>query len=321
MIPRYNTLIIGAGNIGAFYDTPDSTNILTHAHAFSKHHGFNLTGFIDTDYHKAAEASAIWGGRAFHSIDEAFECGSVDIVSIAVPDEFHYEILKELPRYPVKLVFGEKPLAKTASQAEEIVRLYSERNIPVCINYKRRFVPEFQHIRNNISSGIYGNYVTGTGCYGKGIIHNGSHLIDMLRFFIGEIRDMRAIGRKRDYYDDDPSVAAVLFFENDQPFYLQFADCNLFSIFEIDLIFEKKRVRIRDLGFAIEEYAISENNIFSGYCEMTEIGQYNTQLGVSLLFSAANIYGYLLQKEDIVCTLDDSYKTLLACFRILESHE
>src|SRR3972149_7328158 len=123
MIRRYNAMIIGAGNIGAFYDTPDSTNILTHAHAFSKHQGFNLMGFIDTDYHKAEEASAIWGGSAFHSIEEAFDGGPADIVSIAVPDEFHYEILKKLTLYPVKLVFGEKPLVETASQAEEIVRL------------------------------------------------------------------------------------------------------------------------------------------------------------------------------------------------------
>jgi hypothetical protein len=29
----FNVMIILAGNIGAFYDTPDSKNIRTHAHA------------------------------------------------------------------------------------------------------------------------------------------------------------------------------------------------------------------------------------------------------------------------------------------------
>jgi predicted dehydrogenase len=321
MISKYNALIIGAGNIGAFYDKPDSINILTHAHAFSLHHGFNLMGFIDIDYHKAEYASAIWGGRAFHHIEEAIESGSVDIVSVTVPDEFHYEIFKELSLCPIKLVFGEKPLAKTASQAAEIATLYSDCNIQVCINYKRRFVPEFQNIRNNIKSGIYGNYVTGTGYYGKGIIHNGSHLIDLLRFFIGEINDVRAVGRTYDFSNDDPTVAAVLSFECGQPFYLQSAASNLFTIFEIDLIFEKKRVRIRDLGFVIEEYEIRDNSIFSGYREMAQSGQYNTHLGDSLFFSVENIHNYLLKKENILCSLEDSYKTLLTSIRILESHE
>ena len=32
---KYNVVIIGSGNIGAFYDEPGSEQILTHAHAFS----------------------------------------------------------------------------------------------------------------------------------------------------------------------------------------------------------------------------------------------------------------------------------------------
>lgn len=60
----YNVLIIGAGNIGAFFDMPYSKNVLTHAHAFSKVEGFNLLGFVDVDNKKAIEAANIWNAKA-----------------------------------------------------------------------------------------------------------------------------------------------------------------------------------------------------------------------------------------------------------------
>ena len=49
MDKSFNVLIIGAGNIGALYDTPDMDKVLTHAHAFSIINGFKLLGFVDLD--------------------------------------------------------------------------------------------------------------------------------------------------------------------------------------------------------------------------------------------------------------------------------
>ena len=52
----FNALVIGSGNVGAFYDEPSSTHCLTHAHAFTKHDGFHLVGFVDDDLEKARRA-------------------------------------------------------------------------------------------------------------------------------------------------------------------------------------------------------------------------------------------------------------------------
>jgi hypothetical protein len=92
----------------------------------------------------------------------------------------------------------------------------------------------------------------------------------------------------------------------------------MFSIFELDLIFERKRIRIKDLGFRVEEFEIRENHIFSGYYEMIQIAGYETQLGGSMLVSASNIYNHLSLGEALMCSLDDGYRTLDLCSRILE---
>jgi predicted dehydrogenase len=312
----YNVLIIGAGRIGAFFDYPDSERILTHAHAFAKHRGFYLAGFVDINIKKSHQAALIWGGRSFLNIEEVFKKEKIDIVSVAVPDEFHFEILKDLSQYPVKLIFLEKPISKSLSEAEEVIAIYNKKQVPVVVNYSRRFTPELTKLKNNIESNEYGGYVAGAGYYGKGILHNGSHLIDFLRFTIGEINEINVTNRIYDFDEDDPSVSAVLAFENGKQFFLQCLDSNLYTIFEMDLFFEKKRIQIKNSGFIILEYDIQNDEIFNGYKILTETGEIRTSLGDSLYFAAENIYDFLTQGKDLKCRLIDSYQSLKACVRI-----
>jgi predicted dehydrogenase len=316
--PIYNALIIGAGNIGAFFDTPGAYDILTHAHAYKKFEGFNLLGFVDTDMGKAKKAVSLWGGSFFHCLEKAFDESIVDVVSVAVPDEQHYEVLLKLSEFPVKCVFAEKPLTKKLEEAEDIVRIYKEKNIGLVVNYGRRFVPEFERIRDDIHQGIYGGYVSGAGFYGKGINHNGSHLIDLLRYFIGEIQDSYVTDYLFDFYDDDPSVSCILTLDNDKKFYLQHIDCNLFSIFELDMFFEKKRIRIKELGFVIEKYDVRESDIFTGYKNMVETGENRTSLGKAMYYAVKNIYDFLTEGAIIKCSVFDGYKAVEVCTEIVK---
>jgi predicted dehydrogenase len=186
----FNVLIIGAGNIGAFYDTPDSKNILTHAHAIKEHSGFKLVGFVDNNSERARVAAKIWKTLSFQSINEAFSKTDVDVVCVAVPDEFHYTVLKEVVFRPVKIVLAEKPITKTLFEADEIIALYKQLNVSLLVNYSRRFVPEFQDVKKLIDDQSFGKYVFGNGYYGKGVLHNGSHMINLLEYLIGDVKEV-----------------------------------------------------------------------------------------------------------------------------------
>ena len=274
----YNVIIIGAGNIGAFFDSPEDDKVLSHAHAFKEHEGFNLLGFVDIDIDKAKKAASVWGGKAFKDIEEAFNATRIDVAVVAVPDEYHYSILKKLSGFPLRVVFTEKPIARTLNEAEDINRKFIEKNIGMVVNYSRRFVPAFEKIKKEISEGAYGAYLTGTGYYGKGIIHNGSHLIDLLMFFIGDIKEIVPLGELADFYEDDKSVSAVLAFEDKKQFFLQYVDCRKYTLFELDLLFEMKRIRIFDLGFKIEEYDVQDSKVFNGYRNIVKTAVYDTSL-------------------------------------------
>jgi len=313
----FNILIIGAGQIGAFFDSPDKDYVLTHAHAFKKHSGFNLLGFVDSNTKRVEMAANIWGGEAFLTIDDAFSKNNIDVVVVSVSDEYHYQVLKELSKYSFKLVFTEKPLTKTVAEGTEILDVYKKKKIPIIVNYSRRFVPEFSLLKNEISSGFYGKYLSGCGYYGKGTLHNGSHMIDLLFFLFGDINESKTISRIFDHFEDDPSCSAVLNLMLGGKFFMQGIDCRCYSLFELDLLFEQKRIRILDSGLKIEYYEVGKNDIYPEYRELKKVECHDTQLLNAISLASDSIYKFLTLGLTCPSQGDDAILSQKICSNII----
>ncbi len=173
MSAKFTVLIVGAGRIGAFFDTPDSVDVLTHAHAFSQHPDFELLGFVDQDLARAEQAARLWSVEAYASIDEAFASARIDVVVNATPDQVHFDTLQQLIDKAPRLIFTEKPLTATLSEAKQVLAQAQSKELEIAVNYSRCFVPEFVQLRKDIMQGLHGDYLTGSGAYGKGFLHNG----------------------------------------------------------------------------------------------------------------------------------------------------
>jgi hypothetical protein len=182
---KYNVLIIGAGGQGAVADAPgsqDENKIISYAHAFKDHNGFRLLGFKDSDMHKAAEAAIAWKTDYWSTWAGAIESY---IVVVSTPDNTHYEILKQLANYPLKLVICEKPICSDLQQAKEIVELYKSKGIPLMCDYTRRFIPELQTLKQ------YGLPELAICEFNRGFLHSGSHAVDMFNML--EAKNIRLI--------------------------------------------------------------------------------------------------------------------------------
>lgn len=297
-------------------DVPGSPHILTHAHGYRACEGFEFVGFVDQDLAKAEAASTQWGGTASDSIDKLLDLQPIDVVSICLPDELHYSTLVALAAKPVKFIFLEKPAVTTAAEADVVSTLFGESQIRVQVNYTRRFVPEIRRVREAIRSGIYGAFLTGTGYYGKGLLHNGSHMIDLLQFLVGDVGEVTKISEVADFYDQDPSVSALLAMRSGGIFHLCHIDCRKFHVFELDLTFEQKRIRIRELGTVIEEYSVGDNRVFEGYRTLNKDAEYPTEHSKAIYHAIANIRDNLDRNEPLVCTLEESLETVKTCLRI-----
>ncbi|MFZ5571681.1 MAG: Gfo/Idh/MocA family protein [Thermodesulfobacteriota bacterium] len=309
----YRALIIGAGKIGAFYDTPDFSEVLSHAHAYTASADFRLAGFVDSRVESAERAAGIWGGRAYTNLAEAFRAEKPDVISVCVPDDCHEPILRQISELGPRLVFAEKPLAADSASAWAIARLYQEKGIPLAVNYSRGYLPKLRHLANAIHSGSHGRFVNGVGLYGKGLMHNGSHMIDLLLRLLGPLSSAIRTGALTDWSDQDPSISASIRMRNGGTVFLQAVDSRIVTIFELDLIFERARIRLVDSCAAIEVYHVQEHESYRGYPVFRLFNSGRMELMKALPHAIDNICAHLETGAPLSCSGLDACRVIADC--------
>lgn len=306
----YRAVIIGAGKIGSEFDTPYSDKILTHAHALSNHSKIVLDGFYDIDYKKAVNAAEVWGGQAYQKISDAL-CRA-DIVVCCVPDQFHGKVLKEIAAYMPKLVIAEKPLAVSMIEAEEIRHLYQGK-IPMMVNYSRRYIKEFDDLRKHLKE--FGRFLRGVGYYGKGILHNGSHMIDFIQYLLGNIEALTEATEKIFDLEGDPSVDVSMRIAQGV-FSMIAIDSRIVTVFEMELFFEKARIRILEGGKKIEYYAVKESSVYKGYYNYKLKRTMTADDSTAMQGLVENAVLFLENSGEMKCTLEDGISVLQTCIEI-----
>lgn len=301
----YDSLIIGSGQIAGGFDSPKDMQIVTHAHAYKEHKDFNLLGFYDIDFSRAQEMTKKWGGTAFENLNEI---KSVDVISICTPDEFHLSALKQSLQLNPKIIFLEKPLSSNIEEAKEILEI--AKRVPILVNYSRRFMSDFLNLSKQIEDNEYGAFIAGSGYYGKGFIHNGSHMTNLINLLIGKIQKTDFINQFEDFYQNDLTKSVILTLKNDKKIILHGIDCNNFTIFELDLIFEKSRIRILESGQKIEVYEIKENEKFAGYKNLSLKNIINTDADSTMLNAVENIYQYLENNQPLKSTVEKAFEAI-----------
>ena len=288
--------------MGAFYDEPGSEKILSHAHLFTSMQEYLLKGFYDIDLEMTERAAKKWNAEAFADLETALE--GTDIAVVAVPDRFHMEYMRKLAGYDLKLILLEKPVATCLAEAQEMNSIFEKKKVPVAVNYSRQYVPEFNHIAAEIKDNLYGGFVAGSGYYGKGLLHSGSHMIAMLLVLLGRPLEVCKQSEIVDYTADDPSISALLKFSGGGEFYLHHVSAEKYTVFEMDLLFERKRIRITELGGRILVSSPEEDPVFPGYKTLRGETESETGLYRSLEHLGENLIDFLSGRGELNCTLE-----------------
>ncbi len=333
----YKVCIIGCGSIGASkpreIDGPDTTNILTHAHAVFHHPRTEIWAMVDTDEEKLREESRRWGSKkAFRSIvpELEIEPEKPDIVIVAAPTETHADVMRKLlalAPYMPKLIIAEKPFCSCLADAEQVKSLYPD--TPIMVDYIRRFSKGHQEIKALIDSGSMGRALNCRVLYTRGLCHEGCHGIDLMRWFFGKcelfttLNAIDLLGNEPNYYaiedriKEDPTIECVGSFENCPSIVFQPCDGRKYGIFEIDICFEEGRIRLIDNGLYYERYPVNEKNEWghrSLSYRLTDVIRQETGLNIALYNLIDNAVNFLDGKEKLICTADDA----IAVHEILE---
>ncbi len=275
----FNVLIVGLGRIGMGYDLDldHSKYVYSHVSAFNQHNDFNIVGGVDIDSKLGKIFEEKYGSIFYENIQKALQCSQPDIVVIAVSTEFHDQVLKDIVKYSKpKVVLCEKPLSYNTEEAHSMQKLCKDNNIQLFVNYMRNSLPDSIEIKNKIENGEYFGLFKGVAWYSKGLIHNGSHFVNLLTYWLGPIKESHCIDKGRLLDNQDIESDFSLSFERGSVVFLATEEKN-FSNYAIELIFENGRLRYEQGGKDVHWTPVEQDKNLPTYKFLSnESIKYNT---------------------------------------------
>ena len=248
----FKVLIIGCGNMAGGYDLlqPDDALPLGHAKAFAKHGGFTLSACVEPDAAKRAAFQQRWQVPAgFSSVQEvAAAGGQFDVISICSPTHAHAADIQSALALKTKLIFCEKPVTSQLQESQRAVQACADQQVLLAVNYSRRWSPQVTQLKAELADGHWGAVRSVSAVYNKGLLNNGSHMIDLLLALFGPLHIVSVGQAVADFFSDDPTIDATLRTDQGLPILLNVAHAQDYALFEMQIITEKGVISMEDGG-------------------------------------------------------------------------
>lgn len=267
---KYNVGIIGLGRIGSsFNEDRKRKQIWTHAGAYSTEKSTLISAGVDPDRTKRSRFSKRWNVKKVYSDSkEMFSQNRIDIVSIACPTKYHYSETMRAVSNNVKAIFLEKPIAERVWQAKKIVEECNRKSIALAVNHTRRWDKNYILAKDLVQKGEIGKIVSIVGYYPQQIFMVGTHLIDIMRYYAGEVRAV--IGNVINSAMHDPTISGYLEFDDNIKGFIVPTGKRERIVFEVDIIGLMGRIKVVDNGRKVEFYKFHKSSRYGDYEELVK---------------------------------------------------
>ncbi|MGO9115865.1 MAG: DegT/DnrJ/EryC1/StrS family aminotransferase [Thermoguttaceae bacterium] len=139
--------------------------------------------------------------RAFRDYPQMLREAKPDVVSVCTWPQLHAEIVCAAARAGVKGILCEKPLALSLAEIEQMADACRASGTKLACGHQYRFHPVFIEAADYLRSGKLGQVSKARGVIRGSIANNGPHLIDTLRFVLGDPRAVRVTSQGRREHD------------------------------------------------------------------------------------------------------------------------
>jgi predicted dehydrogenase len=184
----------------------------------------------------------------------------------------------------------------------------------------RRSDPGVNAVKRMLESGEILAPVKGVVWYSKGLVHNGSHFVDLMRLWLGPVERMTLIraGRRWPQHDYEPDFVMEHAKGKGCVTFLAAAEEN-FSHYTVELLACNGRLRFEQGGERVEWQIVTNDDDFVGYRVLAhepqvlpaDMSRYQchvaTQLALALAGEAANL-----------CSGREGLETLRDVHRVME---
>lgn len=252
--PRYRAAIIGLGRVASGYDCdPLFESGSSHAGAYQTDGRIQLIAACDIVEEAGKRFLERWGEvRVYSDMKKMFAQEKIDVVSITTRPQQHFEVALAAIEGGVKAIFCEKPFTDNLEKAVEIAERCKQQKIVLMIDYNRRFDRMHQVVKQAIKQEKLGQLVRGVMYYSNGFSNNGSHAIDLVRMFAGEVSGVQTLATRGG--GGDPDVDLVLHLKSGGIMAMLAIDSRYHYEFEFDGQYQQGRIRILGGGDRAQLY-------------------------------------------------------------------
>lgn len=311
-------LIVGCGNIAGVFDQGRTTGDLplTHAGGYSRDAHFYVAACVEPDDNRLRAFADAWQvPNRFYSIDEALDSGNqFDVISICSPTYCHLHDVEMALLLKPKVIFCEKPVTPSVAETEKLTYKCANLGIHLAVNYTRRWDPDILKLKVEMEAGYWGELRSVVGTYNKGILNNGSHMLDLLHLLVGSMEIVKVGKPIYDYLPDDPTIPVWLEGSQDLPVYLACGHAKDYAIFELQLVFSRGVLTMEDGGLHWRERNVKDSEIFKGYKVIEDGVRQTGKYPYAMMKALDNIYQTIESNKPLASTGE----TALAAQRICE---
>ncbi|HPS57483.1 MAG TPA: Gfo/Idh/MocA family oxidoreductase [Spirochaetota bacterium] len=249
--------------------------------------GLKITSACDTNPERLALfriASGIDSDSCFTDYRSLLNSSKPDIAIISTWTDTHSKIAADAIESGVKLIVLEKPVSHSLAEAERLIRKAREHGSTVIVNHERRFDSRYRKVRSMIGQGVIGRVISvnarmHTGRYGGSssilegggpLLHDGTHLVDILRFFFGDIDNATGsfsrIERQNGYED---SATAWLKTVSGIDIFLEAGGGRKYFLFELEIWGTEGKIIIGNGCNRLFKY--KKSSMYSGFNDLCEV--------------------------------------------------
>ncbi len=201
-----------------------------------------VTAVADTSNAALKRAKAAGVERTYTDYAEMFNDPNVDAVVISLPTHVHLKCAVKAAEAQ-RHIFLEKPISVTVPEAHEILGAAERNHVKLMMGYPMRFNKHFKQVKTDIEEGLLGDVENVHATYissgpffhradghspvpvpdwwfrmdltGGGVLMDlGCHLLNLLRWWFGEIRDIKGQFGHRFRMDFEDSAMCLARFES-----------------------------------------------------------------------------------------------------------
>jgi myo-inositol 2-dehydrogenase/D-chiro-inositol 1-dehydrogenase len=312
--------IVGAGGMGA-----------THARNLLADQRVRIAGIADLVPAKAESLARECSAQAFDSVAALLDSG-VNAVYVTTPNTQHAPtVLAALERNIH--VFCEKPMATSLADAAQILAAARQSTAIYQPGHNRRFAPAYQFLKAQIAEGfqpylanarqndgdwLNPPWITNLALTGGFLYESSVHLLDMLRWLMGDVVAVNARAQAR-VYDLPCDFAILLAFEgNRHAVFSSSAHASWAFPFEsLEIVGHHACLRTEEMTRAFISPGLEQEMQTRDYTQLPRALQWGYRQADDAFITS------IAERRPALVTVEDAYKSIElceACYRSAAQH-